>query len=122
MAKNRQKLFLKFAFERPTLLNSIKIAVVVGFILNFINQGDKLLLMDFANVNWFKFGLTFLVPFSVSSYSAGTAKLKFTVGDVATIDIDLKCKTCGKTQIHLKKGNTVPICEICQEKTQWQLF
>lgn len=121
MAKNRQELFFKFAFERPTFINSIKIAIVVGLILNFINQGDKLLLMDFMNVNWFKFGLTFLVPFSVSSYSAGTAKLKFTVGNVATVDIDLKCKTCGETQIHLKKGDVVSICETCQEKTKWQL-
>lgn len=43
-------------------------ALVVGTILNLINQGDALL--GAASVNWMKIVLTYFVPYAVSTYGA----------------------------------------------------
>ena len=47
------------------------VALVVGTILNLINQGDAL--FGAAPVNWMKLLLTYLVPFFVCAYGALTA-------------------------------------------------
>lgn len=47
---------------------SLGVALVVGTILNLINQGDALFLG--ADINWLKIVLTFVVPFCVSTYGA----------------------------------------------------
>ncbi|MDR9468970.1 nitrate/nitrite transporter NrtS [Marinospirillum sp.] len=48
--------------------NSIKIALVVGIILNLINQGS--VLWGDASPSWPHFFMNFLVPFCVATYSA----------------------------------------------------
>lgn len=53
-----------------TVARALKVSAVVGTILVVINQGDILL-----SGNWpplWKIGLTYLVPYSVSSYSTAT--------------------------------------------------
>lgn len=50
------------------IADSLKVAVVVGTILNLINQGDALLALE--AVNWGKLVLTYFVPFAVATYSA----------------------------------------------------
>lgn len=47
---------------------SIIIAVVVGTLLNLINQGDAM--VSGLNLNWFKVILTYCVPFAVSLVSS----------------------------------------------------
>lgn len=47
---------------------SFGIAIVVGTILNVINQGDTIL--GGIAINWAKFLLTYLVPYCVSTYGA----------------------------------------------------
>lgn len=42
-------------------------AIVVGIILNLINQGDALMS---GRVNWVKAALTFVVPYCVATYGA----------------------------------------------------
>ena len=57
---------------RPPILNrSVKIAVVVGTLLNLINQGDRL--FGAGDINWIKLVLTFLVPFCVATFGAWAA-------------------------------------------------
>lgn len=53
---------------------SFNVALVVGSILNLINQGDALL--GLAAISWPKIILTFLVPYGVSTYGAVSAKLR----------------------------------------------
>jgi len=53
---------------------SFNVALVVGTILNLINQGDALL--GFAAVSWPKIILTFLVPYCVSTYGAVASRLR----------------------------------------------
>ncbi len=43
-------------------------AIVVGIILNLINQGDAL--VSGGRLNWFKAALTFVVPYCVATYGA----------------------------------------------------
>lgn len=47
---------------------SFVVALVVGTILNLINQGDSLL--GDGPVDWAKIGLTFVVPYCVATYGA----------------------------------------------------
>lgn len=60
--------WLKTFSQRHIISNSIKIALVVGTILNLINQGEQLL--AWADISWGSIALNYLIPFSVASYSA----------------------------------------------------
>ena len=53
---------------------SLMAALVVGTILNLINQGDALLGM--APINWLKLVLTYCVPYAVCTYGAVSYQLK----------------------------------------------
>lgn len=57
---------------RPDIIRrSAIIAIVVGTILNLINQGDSF--MDTGTVDALKCILTYLVPYCVATYGAVTA-------------------------------------------------
>jgi hypothetical protein len=49
------------------------VALVVGTILNLINQGDALI--GHLPVSWTKVALTYLVPFVVSTHGAVSARM-----------------------------------------------
>ena len=55
---------------------SLLVALIVGTILNLINQGDAFLAA--APVNWVKVVLTFFVPYAVSTYGAVSYRLSAT--------------------------------------------
>lgn len=52
---------------------SLIVALIVGAILNVINQGDVLL--GGGEVNWVKMILTFAVPYCVATYGAVSYRL-----------------------------------------------
>ena len=52
---------------------SLIVALVIGTLLNLINQGDVLL--NGAGLNWFKLALTYAVPYGVATYGAVSMKL-----------------------------------------------
>lgn len=55
------------------MLRAIRVALVVGPILIIINHHDALLNLEFHNDLYFKFILTFFVPYCVSAYSSARA-------------------------------------------------
>ena len=55
---------------------SFVVALIVGTILNLINQGDALL--GSGLVNWVKVGLTFAVPYCVATYGAVSFRIGMT--------------------------------------------
>lgn len=61
-------IFFRAAMQRPIPLNSSRIALVVGLILNIINQGDNLWLGE--NISWGHIVMNFIVPYCVATYSA----------------------------------------------------
>lgn len=48
--------------------NSLRIALVVGSILNLVNQGSAILAG--TGISWIHVSLNYLVPYCVASYSA----------------------------------------------------
>ena len=117
---NKLKLYLIIINDKEIIFKSIKISLFVGTILNFINQGDKIVLLDFENINHAKAILTYIIPFLVSSYTALSIKIKFKIGEIASFDSELICKNC-KLHTRVLKNTIVPICENCQEKTKWKI-
>ena len=53
---------------------SLTVALVVGTVLNVINQGDALIGM--ASMNWLKLVLTYCVPYAVCTYGAVAQRLR----------------------------------------------
>jgi len=49
-------------------MNSLRIALVVGTVLNLINQGTAV--VAGSGISWFQVILNYLVPYCVASYSA----------------------------------------------------
>ncbi|MGE3727032.1 MAG: nitrate/nitrite transporter NrtS [Candidatus Sericytochromatia bacterium] len=60
--------FFKVALSAKILINSFKIALVVGTVLNLINQGSAL--TSGQGISWLYVFLNFCVPFCVATYSA----------------------------------------------------
>lgn len=54
----------------PVCGRAIRVALIIGTILMIINQADVLLSGNVTPLVVAKIGLTYLVPFSVSTYSA----------------------------------------------------
>jgi len=65
------KTFFQVAFEKGTVIASAKVALVVGTILALINYGDRIFLRcDMHAMDWIKLGITYFVPYCVSTYGA----------------------------------------------------
>ena len=64
---------LNVAMDSRIAITALKVAVVVGILLNIINQGARLIEGD--GINWLQVILNFLVPYCVASY--GAAKNEF---------------------------------------------
>lgn len=62
---------LRAVLRPPILTRSLMVALVVGTVLNLINQGD--VLWQGAPPHWGKLCLTYCVPFLVASYGAWSA-------------------------------------------------
>jgi len=56
---------------------SIYVALVVGTVLNLINQGDAI--FSAMAINWSKIVLTYMVPYAVSTYGAVSYRLSHPV-------------------------------------------
>jgi len=69
MITPRQALQRTFAWNSTR--RSLLVALVVGTILNVINQGPELL--NGHHPNWWKLLLTYLTPFVVASYGSYAA-------------------------------------------------
>ena len=98
---------------------AFSIALVVGTLLNFINQGDYILTMMVDKLNFYKMALTYCVPFFVSTYTAISLKMKFHIGEKAIIKTSLTCKHC-KQITHVNENQIIPECPRCGIKTQWK--
>jgi hypothetical protein len=60
-------------------LNSFKISLVVGTLLNLINQGENMLHGD--TISWFHLMFNYLVPYCVASYSAAKNEIELKESD-----------------------------------------
>ena len=65
---------LRIASRRRIALPALKVALVVGSLLNLVNQGGNLI--DGMPLNTYQMLMNFIVPFCVSSYSAARNELR----------------------------------------------
>jgi hypothetical protein len=64
---------LKTACSGKIVKNSLRIASVVGSIMNLVNQGSAIL--EGIGISWIHMALNHVVPYCVSSYSAAKNEL-----------------------------------------------
>lgn len=77
-------LFLRTACKRPIVVAAFEVALVVGAILNIINQGE--LVWNGLPPSWLHVTLNFLVPYCVSTYSAARNELRKVADAMRTPD------------------------------------
>lgn len=117
--RSKSAVFIEVALQKASLVNAMKTALIVGCILNLINQGPALLAFDLAQLQLFKLALTFLVPFMVSTYASTTTKLHYLVGQPAVASAALRCKACKQTRTTVMEQELIESCSRCGPKTNW---
>lgn len=115
------RLIIIIAKEKSLIIKALKIAFIVGLILNLINQNSALINLDFQALNLTKFLLTFCVPFAVSMYTAISMKMKFNPGQQSCCNVTLRCEAC-QENILIKKEEIIPFCIKCKEKTNYKFI
>ncbi len=75
MKARSSNLFLQAFSDKKNLLLALKMSLIVGTILNCINQGECFVNQNFDQLHMPKFLITYTVPFFVSIYSSTVAKL-----------------------------------------------
>lgn len=62
--------FWRIATEKSVVKRATRIGLIVGNVIALINHGDRMIQGTMDGLAWFKCVLTFLVPYSVSTYSS----------------------------------------------------
>ena len=65
--------WISYAPELNVRRRALNVALVVGSILNLINQGDKI--FSGLGIDWFKLLLIYLVPYCVATFGAVSYRL-----------------------------------------------
>lgn len=110
--------YIHLAFQKRTFIRSLRVALLVGIVLNLINT-PELFNLNATDLNIGKVLLTFLVPFLVSTYSTVLSNKTIKPGTISNLDALLKCNSCKKTNFHIHIGQEVEECPQCKEKTRW---
>ena len=113
--------FAKVACTSKVVKKAIGISLIVGSLLNLINQGDALIGLQFETLNIFKLLFTYLVPYTVTTYTAVSMHLEFNIGQRAIIDAELECKTCHQKEL-VKQTERIPECPQCGINTKWKII
>lgn len=74
LEKNSGRFFISVMFKPRIVRAAIKVAAIVGTVLNLINNGEQIWSHHVVNV-W-PIAMNYLVPFCVSSYSAARNELQ----------------------------------------------
>lgn len=78
---NQHRIWWKYATTSGVPRRSLVAAVIVGTILNLINQGDAL--FGGKSIDWVKLLLTYLVPYCVTTYGAVSFRIAAAPGNPA---------------------------------------
>ncbi|OEK02627.1 hypothetical protein BFP97_14330 [Roseivirga sp. 4D4] len=74
MKINSNNSWLSAISDKKNIMLAVKMSLVVGTLLNCINQAECLINQDFEQLNIPKLLFTYSVPFFVSIYSSTIAK------------------------------------------------
>lgn len=114
---------IHLALEPRTSKRALRVAIIVGIILNLINHPEIITEFSFIQMNISKVLLTFLVPYLVSTYSsvlANSSHLKS--GQISEIDALLQCKSCKNVNFNAVIGEEIQDCPNCKKPVKWQLL
>ncbi len=114
------KIYCEIAISRAVVSRATKVSLIVGTILNLINQGEHIISLDIHAISVVKLFLTYFIPYSVTTYTATAMKIEFHIGTKAIIEADLECTVCGKV-IHVLENEIIPECPKCGLNTHWKL-
>lgn len=115
------RLNLKILSLRSTVIRAIRVALVVGFVLNISGNFHEIINFQFSEISYFSFGLAFLVPYLVSSYSTLITQNRFRPGDISPIDAMLHCSHCDKVDFNIGPGDEIEQCPGCGPLTDWKI-
>lgn len=121
MTMDHFKIYCEIAVSQPIVKRALSVSLIVGSLLNLINQGDVIIAISIQDINLAKFLLTYFVPYSVTTYTATAMKVEFQIGTKAVLETDLKCIECGKEEIHIHQDELIPECSKCGINTKWRL-
>ena len=114
------KIYCEIIVSQPVVSRAIKVSLIVGTALNLINQGENFLMLHFEQLHMLKIILTYIVPYTVTTYTATAMNLEFKLGNKAVVNAELQCKNCGETT-KVIENELVPECSNCGIHTQWRL-
>lgn len=68
----------RYATANGVPRRSLVVALIIGTIINAINQGDVLVIG--GDLNWIKIGLSYILPYCVATYGAVSVQMSRRVG------------------------------------------
>lgn len=68
--------FIDTLMSRPLMVTSLKVSLVVGTVLNAINQGG--VIFEEGDISWGLFAMNYIVPYCVAIYSAAQNEMRRT--------------------------------------------
>ncbi|NBC82879.1 MAG: SpoIIE family protein phosphatase [Bacteroidetes bacterium] len=116
------KIFTSVAIHPNIVKRALWVALVVGIVLNLINQGNSVFAGDLSQLSTQKLVLTFMVPYLVSTFSSVLSRISLHPGEVANISARVGCSSCGHNEIDIIKGDWVPYCNHCKSGTKWKVI
>ena len=121
MIKSKINFYYRLLVEKSLLKNATIIAIIVGFIINFVNN-PTIYKSTFAELHLAQMILTFFIPFFVYIFSSLHSQAKLKPGNISHIDAILKCKSCSKEDFHIHIGQQIEECPMCKKRTRWKLL
>lgn len=116
----RIKIFSRLALEVKSLKRAFRFSLIVGLILNLINQGELLIDLKLAELNYPKLILTLIVPFLVSLFSSAMTRMELLPGNSLPAEAVLRCKNCN-SEYRLSKDEPAVECKNCGRMTVWKI-
>ena len=74
--KNSMQEFMRFALMRSTVRRALKVTCIVTPILTVFNHSGEIRVLNLGGVFWIQVGLTFMVPYAVSTFSSAMAAME----------------------------------------------
>ncbi len=113
--------YFLLATEKRTLGRAIRVALLVGIILNLINNPEIFFSLSFHEFHPGRAALVFVVPFAVSIYSSILTNSSLKPGKISEVDAILKCNNCRQTDFSVSIGQQIDACPQCKKDTRWKL-
>ena len=115
------KYYYNLATQRSTFLRAIRVSLLVGIILNLINNPGIFSSLGFEEIQFSRVILTFIVPFGVSTYSSVLSNTSLKPGKISQKDGTLKYNNFKQTRFTVNIGQQSDAYRKCKKDTHRKL-